>query len=153
MDKMINLYTKIDGLHITRLKIFKDRIGSVLHMMRSDSKLFDEFGEIYFSTINKNMIKAWKYHKRITQNFAVPHGSIRLVFYDNRKNSNTFNSIFEFETGIDNYCLIKIPPMIYYGFKGLSDEYSIIANLTNAPHRKNESITIDKYSDEIPYKW
>ena len=85
MDKMINQYTKIDGLHITRLKIFKDRRGSVLHMMRSDSKLFDEFGEIYFSTINKNMIKAWKYHKRITQNFAVPHGSIRLVFYDNRK--------------------------------------------------------------------
>ena len=43
----------IEGVKITPLKIIADDRGSVMHMMRNDSKVFDKFGEIYFSTIFK----------------------------------------------------------------------------------------------------
>ena len=41
----------IAGIKITPLKIIKDDRGSVMHMLRSDSEIFEKFGEIYFSTI------------------------------------------------------------------------------------------------------
>ena len=54
----------IEGVKITPLKIISDDRGSVMHMMRNDSDVFDKFGEIYFSTIFKGKIKAWHLHKR-----------------------------------------------------------------------------------------
>ena len=41
----------IEGIKITPLKIIKDHRGSVMHMIRNDNEVFEEFGEIYFSTI------------------------------------------------------------------------------------------------------
>ena len=41
----------IEGVKITKLKILRDHRGSVLTMLRSDSKVYESFGEIYFSTI------------------------------------------------------------------------------------------------------
>ena len=43
----------IEGIKITPLKIISDNRGSVMHMLRSDSDVFQKFGEIYFSTIFK----------------------------------------------------------------------------------------------------
>ena len=51
---------KIAGVFIQNLKIIPDERGSVLHMLRSDSSLYKNFGEIYFSEINPKTIKAWK---------------------------------------------------------------------------------------------
>ena len=53
----------IDGIKITPLKIIADNRGKVMHMLRSDNKVFSQFGEIYFSTIYKDSVKAWHLHK------------------------------------------------------------------------------------------
>ena len=53
----------IEGIEITELKIISDHRGSVMHMLRNDSKVFEKFGEIYFSTVTKNGIKAWQVWK------------------------------------------------------------------------------------------
>ena len=54
----------IEGVKITNLKKIDDDRGSVLTMLRSDSKVFKSFGEIYFSTIFNKSIKAWHLHKK-----------------------------------------------------------------------------------------
>ena len=36
----------IEGIKITPLKIISDDRGSVMHMLRNDSKVFEKFGEI-----------------------------------------------------------------------------------------------------------
>ena len=53
----------IKDVVITPLKILSDNRGKVMHMMRNDSKIFESFGEIYFSTIYNEAIKAWHLHK------------------------------------------------------------------------------------------
>ena len=55
----------IKDVKITSLKTLSDERGKVMHMLRNDSKVFKSFGEIYFSTIYKNAIKAWHLHKKI----------------------------------------------------------------------------------------
>ena len=53
----------IKGIKITKLKIIPDERGKVMHMMRNDSPVFKNFGEVYFSTIYENKIKAWHLHR------------------------------------------------------------------------------------------
>ena len=57
----------IEGVVVQQLKQIADDRGAVLHMLRCDSPLFENFGEVYFSEINPEIIKAWKLHKKLTQ--------------------------------------------------------------------------------------
>ena len=143
----------IDGLVIKQLKKFSDERGSVMHMLRSDDPLFSQFGEIYFSVVNHGIVKAWKKHKKMTQHFAVPKGKIRLVIYDDRPRSKSYEKIDIIDIGEDNYCLVKIPPLVWYGFRGMSSEPAIIANCTDLPHKPEETIKLDSHTNKIPYNW
>jgi|SRR3990167_4996636 len=143
----------INGVLVEKLHKIEDNRGKVMHMIRRDAPFFTAFGEIYFSTINRGIIKAWRKHLKMTQFFAAPVGKIKLVIFDDRKGSSTEGMICEMETGEDNYCLVKIPPMLWYGFKGISDIPALIANCADMPHDPSEIKRIDPFDPAIPYVW
>ena len=86
---MTEIKSFIQGVEIIKKNQIVDDRGIILHMLRVDDKNYKKFGEIYFSTINPNKIKAWHFHKLMTLNYAVVHGSIKLVLYDDRDESKT----------------------------------------------------------------
>ncbi len=122
-------------------------------MLRRDWDVFEAFGEIYFSCVFPGAIKAWHIHKRMTLNYAVPHGGIRFVLYDDRPDSPTKGEVQEMVLGADNYCLVTVPPMIWNGFKGLGSETSIVANCATIPHDPDEIVRRDPMDSYIPYDW
>ncbi|OGS24479.1 MAG: dTDP-4-dehydrorhamnose 3,5-epimerase [Elusimicrobia bacterium RIFOXYB2_FULL_50_12] len=146
-------FSMINGIIVSPLEQIVDERGKVMHMLRSDSPLFINFGEIYFSLINPGAVKAWKRHLKMTQHFAVPIGKIKLVFFDQRPNSPTSGAIDIMEIGGDNYCLVKVPPMIWYGFSGIASIPSLIANCTDMAHDPAETERADINAPFIPYKW
>lgn len=143
----------IEGVSIEELSKIVDNRGKVMHMLRCDSPYFSIFGEIYFSVINNGIVKAWRKHLKMTQLFAVPVGLVKLVIYDDREKSLTKGQICELELGEEHYCLVKIPPMLWYGFKGLSSKPSLIANCSDIPHDPNEIKRLDPFDTIIPYIW
>jgi dTDP-4-dehydrorhamnose 3,5-epimerase len=143
----------IDGVVIKPLRQILDERGKVLHMLRSDDPDFEAFGEIYFSVVYPGAIKGWHLHSRMTLNYAVPAGSIKLVLYDDRAGSATRGELMEFFTGPENYCLIRIPPRVWNGFKGISTTPSIVANCSTIPHQPDEIERMDPHSSSIPYRW
>ena len=143
----------IEGVIVEPLKQIKDDRGVVMHMLRCDSAIFEKFGEVYFSGVNQNAVKAWKLHRSMTLNLAVPVGAIKLVLYDNRADSRTKGKVQELFIGEDNYCLVKIPPMIWNGFQGLSERQAIVANCSTLPHDPDEVERLDPFNDSIPYNW
>ena len=143
----------IEGIKITPLKIIADHRGSVMHMLRNDSKVFEKFGEIYFSTIFENKIKAWHLHKEATLNYACVYGKVKLALFDERKTSETYGKYQELFLSLENYSLITIPPNIWNGFKGLSKEFSIIANCLNQPHNEKEMLRLDVDNERFNYLW
>lgn len=143
----------IDGVLIKPLKRISDKRGTIMHMMRADDPEFDKFGEIYFSTVYPGVVKAWRVHKEMTLNYAVIYGMIKLVLYDERENSPTKGEIQEVFLGQDNYCLVKIPPKIWNGFKGIGVTMAIVANLTTIPHRPDEIERLGLFGKKIPYNW
>jgi dTDP-4-dehydrorhamnose 3,5-epimerase len=122
-------------------------------MLRRDSPLFREFGEIYFSTVHPGVVKGWHIHKKMRLNYAVPFGRIKLVLYDDRKDSRTKGEIMEIELSPENYCLVTVPEMVWNAFRGMAETDSIVANCATMPHDPEEIIRVDPYKNEIPYKW
>jgi dTDP-4-dehydrorhamnose 3,5-epimerase len=96
----------IEGVEIVPLRQIVDERGSVMHMLRADAPHFREFGEIYFATVNPGVVKGWHIHTRMTLNYAVPHGQVKLVLYDEREFSPTRGELMELFVGAGNYVLV-----------------------------------------------
>lgn len=144
----------INGVILTKLKQFKDERGAVFHVIKNDSESFYSFGEAYFSKINEEVIKGWKFHKEMKQNFCVPHGRLKLVLFDNRVNSKTRGDINEIILdNEENYIRVTVPENIWYSFKCISSEYCLLLNIANIKHDKEESMQMDLNNDIIPYEW
>lgn len=146
--------TAIEGVIITPLRVIQDGRGAVLHMLRMDSPLFRRFGEVYFSEIKPGVIKAWKRHRRMTQHFAVPVGRVKFVICDDRTDSRTRGHTAEYVLGRpDAYHLLVIPPMVWYGFQGLGNSLSIVANCTDIAHDPDEAEQMVESPGESGYVW
>lgn len=143
----------IDGVIITPLRQIVDERGSVMHMLRCDSPVFQQFGEIYFSTVHPGVVKAWHIHSRMTLNYAVPHGKIKFVLFDDREASPTRGEIQEIFLGTDNYVLVTVPPLVWNGFKGVGDHTALVANCASIPHDPQEIDRRDPFDPAIGYDW
>ena len=143
----------IDGVQITPLRQIIDERGSVMHMLKSTDPVFDKFGEIYFSGVFPDVVKGWHIHTKMTLNYSVPIGRIKLVLYDDRPGSKTIGEVQEIFLGPDNYCLVTIPPNIWNGFKGIGTELALVANCSDIPHDPTEISRLDPANNHIPYDW
>lgn len=143
----------IEGIKITPLKQIEDERGKVMHMLRNDSKHFTKFGEIYFSTVHPNKVKGWHLHGKMTLNYAVVLGEIKLVLYDARPNSKTKGQVQEFFLSQKNYKLVSVPPLIWNGFIGISNKTAIVANCADLPYDDKEIKRKSAFDKDIPYDW
>ena len=143
----------IQDVLVVTLRQIPDERGKIMHMLRSDAPHFERFGEIYFSVAYPGVIKGWHLHTRQTQNYAVISGMIKLVLYDPRESSNTKGEVQELFIGEDNYCLVRIPPGIYNGFKAYGVQPAIVANCPTEPHDPDEMERLNPFDPSIPYDW
>jgi dTDP-4-dehydrorhamnose 3,5-epimerase len=143
----------IQGVQVIPLNRIPDERGTIFHMLRATDPHFQHFGEIYFSTVYKGVIKGWHWHREMTLNYACIFGRVKLVIYDERPNSPTLGELMEIFLGIDNHSLVIIPPEVWNGFKGMSDPFAIIANCCTHSHDPSRSKRLDPLKNHIPYDW
>jgi dTDP-4-dehydrorhamnose 3,5-epimerase len=143
----------IEGVQVVPLRRIPDERGTVLHMLRRTDPHFREFGEIYFSTVYRGVVKGWHRHREMTLNYACPVGRIKLVLFDEREGSPTRGEIQEIFLGPDEYSLVVIPPGVWNGFKGLSEPFALVANCCTHPHDPARSERLDPFGGRIPYDW
>ena len=143
----------IHGVETFPLTRIQDERGMVMHMLKESDPHFRQFGEIYFSVIFPNVIKAWHLHSRMTINYAVVVGNIKLVLFDQRPESKTRGQLQEIYFGQVNYQLVRVPPGVVNGFTAVGGETAIVANCADIPHDPGEITRIDPFSPAIPYDW
>jgi dTDP-4-dehydrorhamnose 3,5-epimerase len=140
----------IDGVVVKPLRRIPDERGFIMHMLRSDDPDFEKFGEIYFSTIFPGVVKAWHLHKEMILNYSVVSGMVKLVLYDDRDGSPTKGELQELFIGGENYSLVKIPPFIWNGFKGVGTEMAILANCASLAHDPDEIVRMAPEDPHVP---
>jgi len=145
--------SNIEGVVVKPLKMIPDERGCIFHMLRNDDTVFEKFGEVYFSSAYPGVVKGWHLHKKMTLNYCVIRGMIKLVLYDVRKDSDTQGNLMELFLGWQNYSLVKIPPGIWNGYKCISEQSALVANCATLPHNPEEMERLDPFSKEIPYDW
>jgi dTDP-4-dehydrorhamnose 3,5-epimerase len=143
----------IDGLQVIPLQRIPDERGTIFHMLKRTDPHFIEFGEIYFSSVYRDVIKGWHRHRDMTLNYACVFGRVKVVVYDDRTDSATHGELVEVVLGPDNHSLVVIPPGVWNGFKGLSDPFAIVANCCTHPHDPSRSERLDPVDNDIPYDW
>lgn len=145
----------IDGVRTKQLKVHADERGRLMEMLRADDDVFIQFGQIYATTAYPGVVKAWHYHKMQTDSFVVVSGMMKVVLYDARSGSPTHGMVNEFFIGDWNPVLVQIPPMVYHGFKCISEKEAMVINAVTHPYNSAEpdEFRIDAHSTEIPYDW
>ena len=135
----------------TNLNIIKMDSGDLFHAMKKTDPGFKQFSEVYFSTVIKNNVKAWKLHQNMTLNLIVPVGSVMFNFIDARKVSKTFNKVHKVILSQEPYFRLTVPPGIWLGFKGLSDGLNLVCNVADMIHDPDEILR--KEISEIDIDW
>lgn len=143
----------IHDVLVQPLRQIPDERGKIMHMLRASDSYFEKFGEIYFSTVYPGAVKGWHIHREMTLNYAVVFGIIKLVLYDERENSPSKGQLMELFVGEGNYCLVKVPPQIWNGFKGIGTTPAIVANCATMAHDPAEISRLDPHHNHIPYTW
>ena len=145
----------INGVKVKKLKVIPDERGRLMEILRSDEDIFLKFGQVYVTTTLPGVVKAWHFHKKQTDNVTCIIGMVKLVLYDPREDSRTFNEVNEFYIGTHNLMFIQIPPGVYHGWKCVSEEEAVIINVptevynyeTPDEHRR------DPHRNDVPYVW
>jgi dTDP-4-dehydrorhamnose 3,5-epimerase len=143
----------IDGVQVIPLKRIPDERGTVYHMLKRTDPHFIAFGEIYFSTVYPGVVKGWHLHREITLNYACIYGRIKLVIYDERRDSPTKGELAEIFLGPDNYALVVIPPNLWNGFKSVGEDMAIVADCITTPYNEAQTARLDPGHNHIPYDW
>ena len=145
----------IEGLKVKALKVISDERGRLFEVLRRDEPLFQQFGQVYCTTVNHGVVKGWHYHKRQVDNFVCVSGMIKLVCYDDRDGSPTRGQVSELFLGIHNPLLVQIPAGVYHGFKGISHPESVVINVPTEPYLYDQpdEYRTDPHKNNIPYDW
>lgn len=145
----------IEGVIIKNLKPILDERGYLQECLRSDWPMFKKFGQAYITTAFPNIVKAWHKHKIQTDNLICLVGNAKLVLYDGRETSSTYNQVNEIFFGEKNPLLVTIPNNIWHGFKAIGGKKIIVLNIPTELYNYEEP---DEYrlpydTDEIDYNW
>ena len=151
MGQKIKSNNSISGIVLTELKQFQDENGEVLHAIKKSDREFQGFGEAYFSLVNKDKIKGWKKHKEMVLNIVVPVGEILFVIYDDRTNSDSYNTFQEVKLSSNNYKRLTVPSNLWVGFMGIGDGTNLLLNVANLTHDPDESENLPL--DTLNYIW
>ncbi len=145
----------IHDVKIKQLRVIPDERGRLMEILRCDDKIFKKFGQVYMTTCYPGVVKGWHYHKKQVDHFVCVKGMIKLVLYDSRKNSKTYQEVNEFFVGVHNPILVQVPAWVFHGFKGISEEEAVVVNIPTEPYHyaKPDEFRVPAHSKEIPYDW
>lgn len=145
----------IQDVEVKKLKPITDERGFLMEILRSDEPIFERFGQCYVTVVHPGIVKGWHYHKVQVDHFVCLKGTAKVVLYDARKDSRTYQEVNEFILSLESPMMVKIPTYVFHGFTAMGEEDAMILNLpTELYHYKEpDEFRESPFSDKIPYDW
>jgi len=145
----------IEGVKIKELKVNRDERGRLYEILRMDEEFFQQFGQVYITTVNPGYAKGWHYHKHQADNFTCVSGTLRIGLYDAREGSKTRGESQEVIIPSGQPVVVRIPEGIYHGFEAVGSSEAIVLNIPTRPYNPKEPDEFRLPFDckDIPFKW
>jgi len=148
----------IDGVVIRDLSLFADERGFLLELMRLDDREMKAPGikQIIASYSYPGMIKGWHLHSKQEDHLVCVTGMVKLVLYDYRRESPTYQTLNEIFMGDKCPRAVFIPPGIFHGTKNIGHEIAVVIGMPSIlyePGDVDERRVNPIHNDIIPYSW
>jgi len=134
----------------TPLKVIEDGRGRLMEMLRNDEHGFTGFGQVYMTTCNPNIVKAWHLHKYQTDQFVCVSGTLKVGIYD--WDSGLTETYY---IGENSPYRITIPPNLWHGFMACGTKEAVVINTVDKPFNYANPDEYRRPFDDkkIPYEW
>ena len=117
--------SKIGQIHdvvIKQLITHPDDRGYFREILRDDDNLLSHFGQTAITKTYPGVIKAFHWHEDQDDLWYIAQGMARVVLYDRRPDSPTYEVTQVIYAGEDNPLLIYIPTGIAHGYQVLGNK-------------------------------
>lgn len=145
----------IDGVKIIKLIPHVDERGFLVEILRKDADYFKGFGQVYLTTCNPGVVKAWHAHQKQTDHLFLVNGSVKIGLYDGRQLSPTYQQTATIIATQINYQLIQIPPMVWHGFMALGNIPAYVINIPTELYNYDnpDELRIHPFDNDFNYDW
>jgi dTDP-4-dehydrorhamnose 3,5-epimerase len=109
----------------------------------------------YRITVRPGRIKGWGMHKLQSDRYFVASGRLRVVLYDGRTTSPSYQQFAEFQFTDETPGLLLIPPGVWHADQNTGDRDAVIVNYPTRAydHDQPDKYRIDPWGEEIPFDW
>jgi dTDP-4-dehydrorhamnose 3,5-epimerase len=145
----------IEGVHLKPLRRFADDRGYLMELVRADDPYFTQFGQTVVTVSYPGVIKAFHWHERQDDYWAVLSGMAQVVLYDRRDGSPTHGETDVYYLGQYNLQLVAIPRGVAHGYRVLGPEPAMLLyTVTRAYDPSNPDEHRIPYDDPtISFDW
>ena len=144
----------IEGVKIVELTTHEDERGFFREIFRF-SEQFERapVGQLSHSLVKEGVIKAWHGHVYQFQWNYVVSGKIKVILYDNRKDSATYKKTMEFVAGDEvKPVAYFFPSGVLHGYKCTKGPMQIIY-VTSGIYDLEDEIRMTNEDLNIDYRW
>jgi dTDP-4-dehydrorhamnose 3,5-epimerase len=145
---------RIEGVLHAPAVVHVDHRGSLSEIVNFDHPFWQEpIVYAYSVEVAPGRIKGWGMHRRQADRYVALTGSLRVVLYDGRRSSPTFQTFAEFFFSERSRGFLRIPPGVWHADQGIGKEPALLANFPTRPYDRDDpdKYRIDPASGEIPF--
>jgi dTDP-4-dehydrorhamnose 3,5-epimerase len=146
----------LDGVRIRPAVTHIDSRGSVVEIYNPAWGFTEEpLVYVYQTTIRPGQVKGWVLHLEQDDRLFFSFGDVKVVLYDARYESPTFESLNVLHFGESNRGLLRIPRGVYHAIQSIGQQEAVFVNSPTRAYRHEDP---DKYrlpldTDQIPYRF
>jgi dTDP-4-dehydrorhamnose 3,5-epimerase len=145
---------RLEGVDLAAAVVQADHRGTLMETVNFDSPFWEEpVVYAYTFTVAPGRIKGWGMHRRQTDRYAALAGRLRVVLYDGRPASETFQRFAEFYFSDEAPGFLRIPPGVWHADQNIGEMPCRVTNFPTEPFDREapDKYRIDPASGEIPF--
>jgi dTDP-4-dehydrorhamnose 3,5-epimerase len=146
----------VAGVEVVDLPGHADGRGSLTPFLSLTEQFWREpvvYG--YFITVRPGVIKGWGMHRLQADRYFVPAGRLRVVLYDGRVNSPSYEKFQQIWFSEESAGLVRIPPGVWHADQNWGDSDAVIVNFPTQPYDPDDpdKHRIEPHGGEIGFDW
>jgi dTDP-4-dehydrorhamnose 3,5-epimerase len=148
------LAEEIDGVRIRQAVTHTDERGSLCEIY-DERWGFTEEPVVYVYTVNipPGQKRGWVVHADQDDRLFMSRGAVKVVLYDARPESPTFQRVQEIYSGEFERTLLRIPAGVFHGVVNIGHMDVEFVNMPTRPylHERPDKYRLPDHTDAIPY--
>ena len=145
---------QLEGVVVAHAVVHADHRGTLMEAVNFEDPFWEEpVLYAYAFTVARGRIKGWGMHKRQTDRYVALAGRLRVVLYDGRPDSQTFQEFAEFSFADEAPGFLRIPPGVWHADQNVGEGPCRVLNFPTRAYDRDapDKYRIDPASGEIPF--